>query len=79
MMTFRRERPRCRKKLLFLMQEYHCSTLQELLDLEFLNLSKGLRIQAHKMIAEGCFVSAKVLLDNEQKNKVHYWNLEVSE
>lgn len=49
-MSFRKERPRCRKVLLHLMQEYNCSTLEDLLDFEFLTLSDGLQIQARKML-----------------------------
>jgi len=69
-MIYRRERPICRKALLSLCQEYSCS-LQELLDHSRISLSKNLRTQAKKMIAEGKFRSAKELKDFEHRNMLN--------
>lgn len=51
-MIYRRERPRCRMALLRLCMEYDCS-LEGLLNHPFILLSKGLKVQAKKMISEG--------------------------
>lgn len=59
-MIYRRERPKCRKVLLELMKEYDC-TLEKLLHHSRIFLSDGLRVQAKKMLDEGCFHSAKEL------------------
>lgn len=69
-MIYRRERPICRKTLLFLCQKYDC-TLQQLLDHSHICLSKNLRTQAKKMISEGKFRSAKEKKDFEEKVGVY--------
>ena len=59
-MTYRRERPQCRKVLVHLMKEYDCN-LEGLLHHPTMFMSDGLRVQAHKMLAESEFKSAKEL------------------
>ena len=67
-MKYIRERPICRRALVGLCKKYDCS-LQELLDRSDIALSKNLRIQAHKMISEGEFRSAKQIRDFNEKIK----------
>lgn len=69
-MIYRRERPRCRKALLCLCQEYNCS-LQELLDHPRIFLSNNLKVQARKMIDEGKFRSAKEEKDFEERVRLY--------
>jgi len=64
-MTYRRERPICRRALISLTKKYNCD-LEGLLHHPTMFMSNGLRIQAHKMIAESKFKTAKEL---EAENK----------
>ena len=65
-MIYRRERPKCRKVLLHLCQKYDC-TLEKLLDHSCIHFSHDFRSQAHKMISEGEFRSAKELKNFEHR------------
>lgn len=69
-MKYRRERPCCRKALLYLCQEYNCD-LQKMLNHSQICLSHDLKIQARKMISEGEFRSGKELKNFEEKIILH--------
>lgn len=56
-MIYRRERPVCRKQLLWLIQHFDCATLEELLE-KPVYFTPNMRQQALKMMTEGEFVTA---------------------
>ena len=64
-MTYRRERVRCRKLILRLLEKYDC-TIEELLNSGFIYLTKNVRVQARKMQREGEFQTAKQILEEKQ-------------
>ena len=65
-MTYRKERPQCRKALISLMGKYDCD-LDGLLHHPTMFMSDGLQVQAHKMIEESKFKTAKELEAEHKK------------
>ena len=69
-MLYRRERPQCRKQLLRCMNHYNCS-LEELLKKPAIYFTPAMKKQAHKMIDEGKFHTAKELYEDERRDNLH--------
>lgn len=65
-MIYRRERPKCRRLILNLLEKENL-TLEELLHHETIFLSDNLKKQARKMIVEGQFKTAKELLKEQRR------------
>ena len=69
-MTYRRERPVCRKQLLRCMNHYNCS-LEELLKKPAIYFTPAQKKQAHKMLDEGLFRTALELHRDERRDMIN--------
>ncbi len=68
-MIYRRERPKCRKLILNLLEEENLM-LDELVHHKTIFLSDNLKKQSRKMLSEGEFRTAKDLLKEKQRENI---------